>query len=223
VTGRNPRFETYFSKLRQWREELNALREIMLECDLSEELKWRQPCYTFDGANIVILSCFKSHCALGFFKGSLMPDPDNKLALPGPNSKAARMLRFTNLDEIRADRDLIKRYVASAIEVEASGQKVDFSANKSVTMLDELANALAKNKALKTAWDALTPGRKRGWVLHFDSAKQSATKASRIEKAAPKILKGLGIHDEAKAKTKKPKSGLLDHQNWNGHDPQRQG
>jgi uncharacterized protein YdeI (YjbR/CyaY-like superfamily) len=206
MSGRNPRFETYFAKPRQWQAEFNALREVLVECQLDEELKWRQPCYTYRGANIVILSGFKAFCALGFFKGSLMPDPAKRLVLPGPNSRAARLLRFTSLGEIKADRKLITDYVMSAIVVEESGLKVDFSANKTVVLPEELRAALAKNKALKAAWDRLSAGRRRVWVIFFDGAKQSATKAARIAKAAPKILKGLGMHDEAKAKSKKPKS-----------------
>jgi uncharacterized protein YdeI (YjbR/CyaY-like superfamily) len=205
MPGRNPRFETYFAKPRLWRAEFNALRAILLDCALDEELKWRQPCYTYRGANIVILSGFKAFCALGFFKGSLMPDPKRRLVLPGPNSHAARMLRFTSLDEVEADRKLIKDFVKAAISVEMSGLKVNFSANKTVELSVELRAALAKDKALKAAWDRLSPGRRRGWVIFFDGAKQSATKAARIAKAAPKILKGLGMHDEAKAKSKKPK------------------
>jgi uncharacterized protein YdeI (YjbR/CyaY-like superfamily) len=207
MPGRNPRFETYFAKPQQWRAEFNALRNILLDCGLDEELKWRQPCYTYNGANIVILSGFKAFCGLGFFKGSLMPDPAQRLALPGPNSRAARMLRFTRLDEVEADRMLIIDYVMSAIAVERSGRKVDFSANKSVELPEELRAALAKNKALKAAWDGLTPGRRRGWVIFFEGAKQSTTKVARIAKATPSILKGLGMHDEAKAKAKTPKSG----------------
>lgn len=198
MRGRNPRFETFFAKPRPWRAELNALRRILLDCRLTEELKWRQPCYTFDGANIVILGSFKNHCSLGFFKGSLMPDPENVLVAPGPNSRAARMIRFTGLDDIAGREEMLARYVRAAIAVEASGRKVDFSANKTVSLPDELRDALRKSAALKRAFQALTPGRQRGWVLHFQSAKLKKTRQERIAKAAPRILKGEGFHDAYK-------------------------
>jgi uncharacterized protein YdeI (YjbR/CyaY-like superfamily) len=194
----NPRFETYFAKQRPWRAELNALRAILLDCQLTEELKWRQPCYSHDGANIVILSSYKAACVLGFFKGSLLPDPGNRLALPGPNSRAVRMLRFTSVAEITAQTKIIKAFVKAAIDIEKRGLKVDFTANKTITLPEELLAYFKKHPALRRAWEKLTPGRQRGWVIHFDSAKQSATRTARIEKAAPKIMQGLGMHDHAK-------------------------
>jgi uncharacterized protein YdeI (YjbR/CyaY-like superfamily) len=195
VSGRNPRFETYFAKPRPWREEMNALRAILLDCQLTEELKWRQPCYTFEGANILILSAYKPCCVLGFFKGSLMSDPDKVLALPGPNSRAARMLRFTSVDEIKAREAQIRRYVLEAVEIEKSGRKVDFSANKNVEWPGEFRATLDKDKAFKTAFEALTPGRQRGWIMHFESAKLAATREARIAKARPQIMRGEGMHD----------------------------
>jgi uncharacterized protein YdeI (YjbR/CyaY-like superfamily) len=129
MTGRNPRFETYFAKPQRWQAEFNALRQIVLGCGLTEELKWRQPCYTFEGKNVVILSGFKAFCALGFFKGSLMPDPHHMLIAPGENSRAARMLRFESLADITGREDIIADYVRAAIAIEQSGAQVDFSAN----------------------------------------------------------------------------------------------
>lgn len=202
MTGPIPRFETYFAKDRPWAEEFRALRAILLECGLEEELKWRQPCYTFTGANVVILSGFKAFCALGFFKGVLMPDPAGILVPPGPNSKGSRILKFTGVDEIAGREALLKSYVRAAIAVETSGAKVDFSANKDVTRPAELEAALEKDEALRKAFNALTPGRQRGWILQFEGAKQSATRAGRIAKAAPAILRGLGPHDGYKLKAR---------------------
>jgi uncharacterized protein YdeI (YjbR/CyaY-like superfamily) len=195
VTDKNPRFETYFAKPRKWQAEFNALRQILLDCQLTEELKWRQPCYCFEGANIVILSGFKDFCALGFFKGSLMPDPEHVLVAPGPNSRAARMLRFQSIDEVMARDQQIRRYVKAAVHVEQSGEKVDFSANKNVPWPDELQTALKEDAAFRNAFDGLTPGRQRGWILHFESAKQAKTRGERISKARAKIMRGEGMHD----------------------------
>ena len=196
----NPRFETYFSKPRPWQAEFKALRGILLACDLQEELKWRQPCYTHGGENVVILSGFKSFCALGFFKGSLMPDPANILVAPGPNSRAARLIRFTALADITRSTATLTSYIRAAIAIAESGQKVDFSANKSVALPDELRNFLDANPDVKKAWDALTPGRRRSWVLHVESAKQAKTRETRIAKAAPKIMQGLGMNELADKK-----------------------
>jgi uncharacterized protein YdeI (YjbR/CyaY-like superfamily) len=203
MTGKNPRFETYFSKPRQWQAELNALRDILLDCQLTEELKWRQPCYTYGGANIVILSSYKTACVLGFFKGSLMPDPKKLLVEPGPNSKAARTLRFTSLEQITKSEKTIRSYIKAAIKVEQSGAKVDFSANKTVKRPEELEAALAKDAKYKTAFNALTPGRQRSWILYIEQAKQSATRADRVAKIKPKVLQGFGFHDEYKRKASK--------------------
>jgi uncharacterized protein YdeI (YjbR/CyaY-like superfamily) len=195
VTGKNPRFETYFAKERRWKAEFNALRAILLDCRLAEELKWRQPCYTYDGGNVVILSGYKASCVLGFFKGSLMQDPDKVLLQPGPNSRAARILRFTGLDDIKSRAKQIKRYVHDAIAVETSGRKVDFSANSIIGRPVELEAAFSHDAPFKAAFESLTTGRQRGWVMHFESAKQPATRMDRIAKARPKIMQGEGMHD----------------------------
>jgi uncharacterized protein YdeI (YjbR/CyaY-like superfamily) len=195
MTGRNPRFETYFARERQWKAEFNALREILLDCQLTEELKWRQPCYTFEGENIVILSGYKAGATLGFFKGSLMPDPDGVLIVPGPNSQAARMLRFADVAEIKKRRAQIARYVQAAITVAKSGAKVDFSANKAVKPPAELEAALKTDADLKKAFEALTPGRQRSWIIHIEAAKLPTTRVERITKARPRIMQGEGMHD----------------------------
>jgi uncharacterized protein YdeI (YjbR/CyaY-like superfamily) len=198
ATGINPRFETYFAKRQTWHDEFIALREILLSSGLDEELKWRQPCYTHGGVNIVILSGFKKFCALGFFKGSLMPDPKNILKSPGPNSRAVKLVRFTSLAEVTARRATLKSYIRAAIKIAQSGEKVDFSANKKITLPDELHDYLKKNPDVKKAWDALTPGRQRSWVMHLESTRQSKTREARIAKAKAKIMQGLGMGEYAK-------------------------
>ena len=195
MTAGNPRFEIYFAKPQRWQAEFNALRAILLDCQLTEELKWRQPCYTIDGKNVVILSGFTRFCALGFFKGSLMSDPQNLLVAPGENSRASRMLRFTSLDEIKGREAVIANYIRAAIAVERSGAKVDFSANKTVALPSELEAVFEHDDVYRKAFTALTAGRQRGWVLQFVSAKQSATRVTRIEKARGSVLQGLGPHD----------------------------
>ncbi len=171
----NPRFALYFDKRKTWREEFFALRELLLAAGLDEELKWRQPCYTYGGANIVILSGFKNFCALGFFKGVLLPDPAGVLESPGVNSKSARLIRFTSLAEVRNKSPAIKTAIKAAIAVEKSGAKVDFSANKNVARPKELLAAFITDAAYRKAFDALTPGRQRGWILLFESARQEKT------------------------------------------------
>ncbi len=198
MIGPNPQFEKYFARPQQWQAEFNALRHILLDCQLTEELKWRQPCYTFDGKNIVILSGFKAFCALGFFQGSLLPDPQGRLVAPGPNSRAAKMLRFTAMADIADSKAVIAEYVQAAITISRSGAKVDFSANKTVLYPLELDAAFANDNDFRAAFEALTPGRQRGWVLQFETARQSATRVARIAKAKDSILRGLGPHDDYK-------------------------
>jgi uncharacterized protein YdeI (YjbR/CyaY-like superfamily) len=195
VTGRNPRFETYFDKRQTWHDEFIVLRDILLSCGLDEELKWRQPCYTREGENIVILSGFKKFCALAFFKGSLMPDRKNILTSPGPNSRAVKIIRFTSLNDITTQKATLKAYIRAAISIAKSGAKVDFSANKKITLPGDMEDFLRRNAPAKKAWDALTPGRKRSWIMHIESAKQDKTRQSRLTRAVPRILQGLGLNE----------------------------
>jgi uncharacterized protein YdeI (YjbR/CyaY-like superfamily) len=195
MPGRNPRFEIYFAKRATWKQEFAALREILLACGLDEELKWRQACYCFEGGNVVLLAGFKEFCALSFFKGVLLPDPEGILVAPGANSLSVRMIKFTSLEGIVSRKVVLKNYIRAAIKVEQSGAKVDFSANKIVARPAELEAALAKDNNYREAFEALTPGRQRSWIIHIESAKQEKTKFERVSKAREKVIKGLGMLD----------------------------
>ena len=167
----------------------------MLDCALTEELKWGCPCYTFEKTNIVLIHTFKEYCALLFFKGALLNDPEGILIQQTKNVQAARQIRFTNAKEIASRKNALKAYIYEAIEVEKAGLKVELKKTTEFSMPEEFLNKLNKNKALKKAFDALTPGRQRGYLLHFSAPKQSATRASRIEKSIPEIMKGKGLND----------------------------
>lgn len=194
MTEADPRIEAFFTDAKRWREELRALRAILLDAPLAEEWKWRSPCYTFEGANVALLWGFKEECRLGFFKGVLLEDPQQILVAPGENSRSSRTLNFTSMAGIEHQEDVIRDYVREAIELEKAGLKVDLPKDD----LDppaELTAVLGRDDALRAAFEALTPGRRRGWILHFSQPKQPATRMSRIEKAAPRILAGKGMHD----------------------------
>jgi uncharacterized protein YdeI (YjbR/CyaY-like superfamily) len=190
----NAEAEAYFSKAEKWREELAALRAILLDSAVTEEFKWRSPCYTFRKANVVTAWSLKESCALAFFKGALLKDPARILVAPGENSRSMRMIRFTSVAQIDKWEATLRDYIREAVEVEKSGLKVEFRQDD----LDypvELVDKLEDDPALKSAFENLTPGRRRGYVLHFSQPKQSKTRVSRIEKCAPRILQGKGMHD----------------------------
>jgi uncharacterized protein YdeI (YjbR/CyaY-like superfamily) len=191
----NPKVDTYLGKAGKWRDELAALRTLVLGCGLTEELKWGQPCYTFGKSNIAILQGFKDYCALMFFKGALMKDTHGILVAPGENSRAARQIRFTGVGEIAGMEAVLKAHIHEAVELEKAGLKVDFSERRELALPEELQSRLNEDPALKTAFDALTPGRRRAYVLHFSAPKQSKTRESRVEKCMPRILDGKGLHD----------------------------
>ena len=193
--GRCPLGGTPRCKVHTWPDELNELRRIVQECGLTEELKWGVPCYTSEKKNIAIVSAFKEYCSLSFFKGALLRDEQGILTSPGENSQSARQIRFTSVEEITPLESILKDYLREAMEVEKSGQKVDFKAKSELTLPDELQAMFRKLPALESAFRALTPGRQRGYVLFFSSAKQPQTRAARIEKHIPRILEGLGMHD----------------------------
>jgi uncharacterized protein YdeI (YjbR/CyaY-like superfamily) len=176
-----------------WREETQALREIVLACGLSEGRKWGQPCYMLDGANIVLIHGFKDYCALLFFKGALMKDPENLLIRQTENVQSARQIRFTGLAEISEKAAILKTYVAEAIAVERAGLKVEKA--KDMPVPEELRERLEAEPELRAAFEALTPGRRRAYLLHFGSAKQSKTRAARVEASAARILAGKGLDD----------------------------
>jgi uncharacterized protein YdeI (YjbR/CyaY-like superfamily) len=190
----NPKVDWFFNK-GQWQEEFEKLRMIVLDCGLTEELKWGCPCYTFQKRNIVLMHGFKEYCALLFFKGALLKDAKGILIQQTENVQAARQIRFTNVREIIKLKTIVKAYIKEAIEVEKAGVKVNLKKTAEFKMPEEFQNRLNESPALKRAFAALTPGRQRGYLLHFSAAKQSKTRQARIEKAMPQILTGKGLND----------------------------
>lgn len=191
----NPKVDAFFARAKQWGTEMEMLREIALSCDLTEELKWRCPCYTMNGRNIVLIHAFKEYCAMLFFKGALLKDPKHILVQQTENVQSARQARFTNAASIRSHASALKSCIKEAIAVEAAGIRIEKKKTGSFPMPDELREAMAKKPALKKAFDALTPGRQRGYLLYFSSAKQPETRRSRIEKYIPIIMEGKGLND----------------------------
>lgn len=182
-------------KVHRWRTELDMLREIALSVGLEETVKWGVPCYTDSGRNIILISALKEYCAISFFKGVLLDDPKQQLSAPGENSQSARLFRFTDAEQINDHRTDILRFITQSIELERSGATVDFSAKRNLEYPSELIDAFTQTPGLQDAFERLTPGRQRGYVLFFTGAKQSETRVSRIEKSIPNIMKGIGLHD----------------------------
>ena len=191
----NPKVDWFFSKAGKWQKEFEQLRTIILDSGLIEELKWGQPCYTFEKSNIVLMHGFKEYCALLFFKGALLKDPKGILIQQTENVQAARQIRFTNVQEIVKMKSILKKYIYEAIEAEEAGAKVPLKKTTEFTIPEEFQKRLGKSTALKKAFYALTPGRQRGYLLYFAATKQSKTRESRIEKYVPKILDGKGLDD----------------------------
>jgi uncharacterized protein YdeI (YjbR/CyaY-like superfamily) len=192
----NPRVDFYFTKAKSWQEEIRKLRAIVLDCQLNEELKWGSPCYTFQKANIVLIHTFKDYCAFLFFKGALLKDTDGILIRQTENVQAARQIRFTDVKQIVKMKPRLKAYIFQAIEVEKAGLKVNLKKNTDLVFPEEFQMKLNKNRALKKAFEALTPGRQRAYNLYFSAAKQTKTRESRVEKCMKKILDGKGLNDE---------------------------
>lgn len=190
----NPKVDFYFSK-GKWQEELGQLRMIVLDCGLTEELKWGVPCYRFQKSNIVLIHEFKEYCALLFFKGALLNDTNGILIQQTENVQAARQIRFSNVIEILEMKSILKNYIHEAIEVEKAGLKVPFKKATEFIVPEEFQHKLNAIPALKSAFYALTPGRQRGYLLYFSAAKQSKTRESRVEKYMPQILNGKGLDD----------------------------
>lgn len=192
----NPKVDAYISKAKKWQAESEKLRTIILDCQLTEELKWGVPCYTFENRNVVLIHGFKEYCALLFFKGALLKDAKGILITQTENVQAARQIRFTNVGEIVKMESILKTYIHEAIAVEKSGLKVDFKKTTEFDIPEEFQNKLNKIPAFKTAFEALTPGRQRAYFLYFSAPKQSKTREVRIEKCMEKILNGKGLNDE---------------------------
>ncbi|GIM44724.1 hypothetical protein DNHGIG_02730 [Collibacillus ludicampi] len=191
----NPKVDEFLSKAKKWKEEYEKLRNIVLDCELTEEFKWMHPCYTFEKKNIVLIHGFKEYCALLFFKGALLQDAHGILIQQTENVQAARQIRFTNVQEIVEMETILKAYIYEAIEVEKAGLEVNFKKNTDFIIPVELQNKFDEIPALKTAFEALTPGRQRAYILYFSEPKQSKTRQSRVEKCMQQILNGKGLND----------------------------
>jgi uncharacterized protein YdeI (YjbR/CyaY-like superfamily) len=192
----NPKVDFFFSKAKNWQEEFEKLRMIILDCGLTEELKWGQPCYTFQKRNIVLIHGFKEYCAILFFKGALLNDPNGILIQQTEKVQAARQVRFTNVRKIVKMEPILKAYIYEVIEVEKAGLKVSFKKTSDFIIPEEFQNKLDKIPALKTAFYALTPGRQRAYIFYFSQPKQSKTRESRVEKCMQQILNGKGLNDQ---------------------------
>ena len=196
VSTPSPEVDAFVRKAKLWRDEIEALRSILLASGLDESLKWGKPCYSREGKNVAIIQAFKPHCALMFFKGVLLDDTHGLLREQGENTQSAMRLEFTSPSQITAS--VVKAYLKQAIAIEQAGLKVEAPARRVLDLPEELAAALAKNRALAKAFNALTPGRQRAYAMHINGAKQAATRAARVEKCAPAILAGLGLNEPAR-------------------------
>ena len=191
----SPKVDSFLTRAEQWHDAFVALRAIILDCDLTEDLKWGQPCYSLDGKNVVLMHGFKDYCALLFMKGALMKDPAGVLIQQTENVQAARQIRFTDVGQIAGMGNMLKAYVHDAIEIEKSGVKPPMKKTAEFAVPEEFQVRLENDDALKTAFEGLTPGRQRGYLLHFSSAKQAKTREARIGACVPKILEGKGLDD----------------------------
>lgn len=191
----NSLVDAYMSKAKIWKEEMEALREMLLSCNLTEELKWGKPCYSFENKNLFIIQSFKTNCALGFFRGELINDEKGLLVKPGENTQSGRMIRFTHLKEIVKVKGTIKAYIKEAIEHEKKGTKTTIKEKAELIFPEELQSVLDKNVKFKKAFESLTPGRQRAYNMFFSAPKQAQTRTTRIEKYKQQILNGKGIND----------------------------
>jgi uncharacterized protein YdeI (YjbR/CyaY-like superfamily) len=191
----NPKVDFYFSKEQKWQQEIEQMRLIALDCGLDEELKWGCPCYTLGESNVVLIHVFKEYCAFLFFKGALLSDTNNILIQQSENVQAARQIRFTDVKQITELAAVLKTYIYQAIEVEKAGLKVELKKTTEFAVADEFQQKLDELPSLKNAFEALTPGRQRAYLLHFSQPRQSQTRLSRVEKYIPQILDGKGLND----------------------------
>ncbi|WP_291146048.1 YdeI/OmpD-associated family protein [Flavobacterium sp. UBA7680] len=191
----NPKVDFFFDEAKKWQAELEIMRTIALDCQLTEELKWGVPCYTYKESNVVLIHAFKEYCAFLFFKGALLKDTDGILIQQSENVQAARQIRFTNLKEIVELKDILKTYIYQAIEIEKAGLKVELKKTSEFAVSEEFQKKLDEMPNLQKAFHALTPGRQRAYLLHFSQPKQSKTREARVEKNIPNILDGKGLND----------------------------
>ena len=192
----NPKVDFYFDKAKKWQKELQQLRVIALDCGVVEELKWGVPCYTFQEANIFLIHSFKEYCAFLFMKGALLNDAHSILVQQTENVQSARQIRFTDVHEIIKQEPVLKTYIYEAIEVEKAGLKMPMKKTAAFPVPEEFQHQLNQHPHLKAAFDALTPGRQRAYLLHFSAPKQSKTRTARVEKCKPQILDGKGLDDQ---------------------------
>ncbi len=195
MNQRNPKVDNFLDRQKRWQDEFVQLREILLDTPLTEDLKWGVPCYTVQGKNVVLMHGFNEYCALLFIKGVLLKDSAGVLITQTENVQSARQIRFTHVDQIIEMEPILKAYILEAIEVEKAGLKVDFKKTEEFTIPEEFQAVLQENPDLKSAYDALTPGRQRAWLFYFAAPKQSKTRITRIEKSIPLILAGKGLND----------------------------
>jgi uncharacterized protein YdeI (YjbR/CyaY-like superfamily) len=195
MNNMNPKVDWYFDKAGQWQAATEQMRNIVLDCGLIEELKWGCPCYTFQGRNIVLIHVFKEYCAYLFFKGALMQDPENIMIQQTENVQSARQVRFTDVKQVVKQQAVLKKYIYEAVAVEEAGLQVPLKKTKEYVVPEEFQTKLDELPALKEAFEALTPGRQRGYLFYFNQAKQSKTRTSRVEKYIPQILAGRGLED----------------------------
>lgn len=195
MNNMNPKVDSLLKRSKHWQEEFETLREIVLDFPLTEEVKWGQACYTSEGKNVVLIHGFKEYCALLFFKGALLKDPNGILIQQTENVQSGRQIRFTSVRQIVAMKPILKAYIQEAIEVEKAGLKVKLKKTSDFKVPEEFQNKLNESPALKKAFAALTPGRQRGYLFYFSAAKQSKTREARAEKCIPQILKGKGLDD----------------------------
>jgi uncharacterized protein YdeI (YjbR/CyaY-like superfamily) len=195
MDGMNPKVDAFIGRAKQWQEEYKELRRIVLDCALTEELKWGVPCYTVEGRNVVLIHGFKDYCALLFVKGALLKDAAHILITQTANVQSARQVRFKEVDEIVEMEPVLKAYIREAAKAEKAGLKVSFKETAEFGMPEELQKKLDEIPALKTAFRALTPGRQRAYILYFSAPKQAKTRESRVEKYVPQILAGKGLND----------------------------
>ena len=191
----NSKVDNYLNKTKNWQKELKILRTIFLDCQLTEELKWGAPCYSYQKNNIAILCAFKNYCGIGFFKGALLSDTDKILIKPGEHTQSGRQIRFTSLKEIIKAERLIKTYIFEAVEIEKAGLKIEFKKTEEYSVPEEFQKKLNEMPALNSAFKKLTPGRQKAYLLYFSAPKQSKTRLTRIEKYTPQIINGKGFND----------------------------
>ena len=191
----NPKVDEFLEKAPKWQLEMKKLRMIVLDCMLTEEFKWKQPCYTFNNSNVLIIGGFKDYCLISFLKGSLLKDDNGLLIKPGEHTQSGRYMKFTNTHEIETIESILKAYIFEAIEVEKTGVKVNFKPVSDYSIPEELTTIFTENSAFKLAFEALTPGRQKAYILYFSAPKQSKTRVSRIEKYMNQIFEGKGLTD----------------------------